>query len=271
MSEVLTLEDVARQAIAGDRSAVEKLVRSLQRDVYSLAVRMLWNREDAQDATQEILVRVVTRLASFDFRSRLSTWAYRVAVNYLLDVKKSAVERMTLSFQRLADDLQEGLADTGPLAHEASVLVEDVKIGCTLAMLQCLDRPHRAAYILGEIFDLPGPEAAAALGIDPVVLRKRLARARSDVLVFARSYCGLASETAACRCNRRVPAALRLRRVNPDDPTFAEHAVSFDQLRAIVRRVEEGRRALEIHRSSHPRESCGDLLRQIMSAIDSRA
>jgi RNA polymerase sigma factor (sigma-70 family) len=75
MSEELTLEDVARQAIAGDRSAVEKLVRSLQRDVYSLAVRMLWNREDAQDATQEILVRVVTRLASFDFRSRLSTWA----------------------------------------------------------------------------------------------------------------------------------------------------------------------------------------------------
>ena len=61
---------------------------------------MLWNREDAEDATQEILVRVVTRLAQFDFRSKLKTWVYRVAVNYILDVKKSPVERMHSTFHR---------------------------------------------------------------------------------------------------------------------------------------------------------------------------
>ncbi|HET9446133.1 MAG TPA: sigma-70 family RNA polymerase sigma factor [Steroidobacteraceae bacterium] len=268
MSEDIDLEELARQAIAGDRHAVEKLVRSLQGDVYSLALRMLWNREDAQDATQELLVRVVTRLASFDFLSRLRTWVYRVAVNYLLDVKKSAVERMNLSFERLVEDVQDGLSDTGPPAHEASVLVEEVKIGCTLAMLQCLDRPHRLAYILGEIFDLRGPEAAAALGVDAAVLRKRLERARSAVLAFAQSYCGLASDTAACSCNGRVRAALRLGRVNPDAVTFAEHAVSFDQLRATVRRVEQGRLALELHRSSRPRAPSRDLVQQIVSAID---
>ena len=69
-----TLEDLARAAVAGDRSAVERLVSALQRDVHGLAIRMLWNREDAEDATQEILVRVVTRLAQFDFRSQLRTW-----------------------------------------------------------------------------------------------------------------------------------------------------------------------------------------------------
>ena len=53
---------------------------------------MLWNREDAEDATQEILVRVVTRLAQFDFCSKLKTWVSRVAVNYILDVKKSPVD-----------------------------------------------------------------------------------------------------------------------------------------------------------------------------------
>ena len=47
---------------------------------------MLWNREDAEDATQAILVRAVTRLAQFDFRSKLKTWVYRIAVNYILDV-----------------------------------------------------------------------------------------------------------------------------------------------------------------------------------------
>jgi len=268
MTDEVTLEDLARRAVAGDRSAVEQLVRSIQPDVYTLAVRMLWNHDDAQDAAQEILIRVVTRLSSFDFRSRLRTWVYRVAVNHLLDAKKSAVERMNLSFTRLAEDLHDGLSDEGPPAHEQSVMVEEVKIGCTLAMLQCLDRPHRLAYILGEILDLSGPEAAAALGIDATALRKRLERARSAVFEFARSYCGLASDNAACACNRRVPAAIRLGRVRPEAPAFAERAVSFDQLRATVRGVEQARVALALHRSTQPRGPAMDVVRQIMTALE---
>src|SRR2546430_10372808 len=50
----------------------------------------------------------------------------------------------------LSEDLAEGLASDGPGENERSMLIEEVKIGCTLAMLQCLDRPHRLAYILGE-------------------------------------------------------------------------------------------------------------------------
>jgi RNA polymerase sigma factor (sigma-70 family) len=89
ISEHSTLEDSARRAVGGDRAALDRLVRDLQGDIYGLALRMLWNREDAEDATQEILVRVVTRLAHFDFRSQLRTWVYRIAVNCILDVKKS--------------------------------------------------------------------------------------------------------------------------------------------------------------------------------------
>src|SRR5215510_4613231 len=141
-----TLEALATRAIDGDRDALDRIVRDLQGDVYGLALRMLWNREDAEDATQEILVRVVTRLSQFDFRSKLKTWVYRVAVNYILDVKKSAVERLDLTFERFAEDLAEGLSTEGPAEAERSLLVEEVKIGCTLGMLQCLDRPHRLAY-----------------------------------------------------------------------------------------------------------------------------
>src|SRR5262245_49009924 len=165
MAKPIALEDLARQAIDGDREALDNLVRALQGDVYGLAIRMLWNRADAEDATQEILVRVVTRLAQFDFRSALTTWVYRVAVNYLLDVKKSPTERMRLTFQTFADDLAEGLSNAGPSDAERSLLVEEVKVGCTLAMLQCLDRAHRLAYVLGEIFEMSGPEAAEILAI----------------------------------------------------------------------------------------------------------
>jgi RNA polymerase sigma factor (sigma-70 family) len=174
----MTLEDLAQRAVDGDRDALDRVVRDLQNDIYGLALRMLWNREDAEDATQEILVRAVTRLAQFDFRSKLKTWVYRIAVNYILDVKKSSVERMHLTFERFADDLAEGLSSDGPTDAERSLLTEEVKIGCTLGMLQCLDRPHRLAYVLGEILDLAGPDAAEALAISPALFRKRLQHAR---------------------------------------------------------------------------------------------
>lgn len=270
MSQPITLEDVARRAIDGDRDALNSLVRQLQGDIYGLALRMLWNREDAEDATQEILVRVVTRLSQFDFRSRLKTWVYRVAVNYILDVKKSPVERMHLSFDRFAEDLADGLSADGPLDAERSLLVEEVKIGCTLGMLQCLDRPHRLAYVLGEILDMPGPEAAEALEISPDIFRKRLQHARTAIKSFTRSYCGLVSDTAACACNRRVPAALRVGRVRADACDLAATASSFEDARTIVRQVEEARWALEVHRISHPRASSVDFARRLAEALDLR-
>ncbi len=172
---------------------------------------MLWNREDAEDATQEILVRVVTRLAQFDFRSKLKTWVYRVAVNYILDVKKSPVERMNLTFERFAGDLADGLSSDGPTDAEQSLLTEEVKIGCTL---------------------------------------------------------GLASDAAACACHRRVPAALRVGRIREEGVDFAGEASSYRETRSYVRRVEEARWALEVHRTSRPRASSVDFARHLVHAID---
>jgi RNA polymerase sigma factor (sigma-70 family) len=257
------LEDHARRALEGDRDALDALVRALQPDVHGLALRMLWNREDAEDATQEILVRVATRLSQFEFRSGLRTWVYRVGVNYILDVKKSPVERLHLSFDRFADDLRDGLSDAGPAETERSVLVEEVKVGCTLGMLQCLDRLHRLAYIFGEILEMPGPEAAEVLQVREDVFRKRLQRARDDVARFTRAHCGLVSDGAACRCHRRVPAALQRGRVRAGAVDFAAGPVSFAEARALVRQVEEARRALAVHRSSHPRESTVDFGRRL--------
>ena len=176
-----TLEALARRAVDGEREAVADLVRELQGTVYALALRMLWHPQDAEDATQEILVRVVTRLAQFDFKSRLRTWAYRVATNYLIDVKRSCAELQNLTFSSFAEDVASGLSTDGPAEQDHSILTEEVKIGCTLGMLQCLDRPHRLAYVLGEILDLPAPEAAQALDLQPAAFRKRLQRARAAI------------------------------------------------------------------------------------------
>jgi len=264
MMQPVALEDLARRAVDGDRDALDRLVRDLQGDVYGLAQRMLWNREDSEDATQEILVRVVTRLAQFDFRSKLKTWVYRVAVNYILDVKKSPVERMHLNFERFAQDLAEDLSSDGPADAERPLLTEEVKIGCTLGMLQCLDRQHRLAYVFGEILELPGPDAADALGIAPALFRKRLQQARTAIVSFTRTYCGLASDTAACACHRRVPAALRAGRIREEGVDFAGEASSYRETRSYIRRVEEARWALEVHRTSRPRASSVDFARRLV-------
>lgn len=267
-SKAIAIEEIARSAIHGDREALETLVRAIQGDIYGLALRMLCNREDAEDATQEVLVRIVTRLSQFDFRSSLKTWAFRVTVNYILDVKKSPVERLNLSFEQFAQDLTDGLGPEAPAETEESLLIEEIKVGCSLGMLQCLDRSHRLAYVLGEIFEMPGPEAAEALDISPDLFRKRLQHARAAILTFTRNHCGLVSDTAVCSCNRQVPAAIRAGKVRAGVCNYAARASSFQQARAVVRQVVESRRAFAVHRASHPRAASIDFARRLMETFE---
>jgi len=265
-----TVEDIARKALEGDREALDALVRALQGDLYGLAVRMLWNREDAEDATQEILIRIVTHLSQFGFKSRLKTWAYRVAVNYILDVKKSALERLHLSFERFADDLESGLRPISATDTEQSLLIEEVKVGCSLAMLQCLDRAHRAAYVLGEVMEMSGPEAAEILAISPALFRKRLQHAREAVLAFTRSHCGLVSDTASCQCHRRISPEATADTGQDRPVQFARRATSFQEARALVRHVDQARWARELHRTSEPRGPSTDFARRLLDTIDQR-
>src|SRR5258708_11874279 len=151
-----TLADLAAKATAGDRVALEELFRKIQRPVYQLAVRMLWNPEEAQDATQEILIKALTSLGKFERRSKFSTWVYRIAANHLMTVRASRTERNELSWDAFGRDLSDGLAASRGI--QDSLLLEEIKIGCTHAMLLCLDRRHRIAYILGEIVAFDGEE-----------------------------------------------------------------------------------------------------------------
>jgi RNA polymerase sigma factor (sigma-70 family) len=266
----IVLEDTARSAIAGDPDALDQLVRGLQDDLYHLSLRMLCNREDAEDATQEILVRIITRLSQFDFRSKLKTWAYRVAVNYILDVKKSTVEKLDLSFEKFSERLTNGQSSEAPSEAEQSLLIEEVKIRCTFGMLQCLDRSHRLAYILGEIMEIPGPEAAEVLDVSSDLFRKRLQHARTAILHFTKNHCGVISDTAPCKCNRMVPKLLRSGKISAGSCQYAAAPSSFQQIKAMVRQVDEARWAFQVHRTSNPRVSSIDFARQLVEKLEFR-
>src|SRR5688572_23547148 len=72
-------------ALGGSDAALGSIVAGVQDEIHRLAMRMLGHRADAQDATQEILIRVVTSLATFQRRSAFSTWVYSIAANHLRD------------------------------------------------------------------------------------------------------------------------------------------------------------------------------------------
>src|SRR5947209_17173733 len=93
------------RAKSGDRDALEELVGRHQAWIYNIALRMLYHPQDAEDATQEILVKAVTALSSFEGRSSFRTWLYRIAVNHLLNVRRSRVEDPAINFQMYGDEL----------------------------------------------------------------------------------------------------------------------------------------------------------------------
>jgi len=252
-----SLELAVVRAREGDRAALDYVVGSINGEIYRLAARFLWHPADAEDAAQEILIRVITGLSSFRGDSRFRTWVYRIACNALLSMRQQRMESRAMSFEQFGADLNQGLTDDfvaqepGP---EAAMLMEEVKIGCTLAVLLCLDRDHRLAYILGEIMELDHNEASAVLEIEPAKYRKRLSRARADIEALMTSRCGLINSTNHCRCRRRVRTAVATGRVDPLKLLFAssqEQVARFPIVLREIRELEEGRRTAALYRS-HP-------------------
>ncbi len=89
-----------------------------------------------------------------------------------------------------------------------------------MAMLLSLDLEHRLAYVLGDVMELDHNEAAEILQISRDNFRKRLSRARSEVVAFTSRYCGIANADAKCSCPKRLPAAMRLGRIDKDRRLF---------------------------------------------------
>jgi RNA polymerase sigma factor (sigma-70 family) len=266
-------EQLASRAVEGDGAALAALIEGIQDTVYRLALRMLWHPQDAEDATQEILFKIATSLATFRGESSFRTWALRVATNHLLNVRRSRVEDQRFTFDAFGRDLAEGLDDVPASRRddpEQALLEEEVKIGCTQAMLLCLDRDERIAYILGDVFELQSPEASDVLGIAPAAFRKRLSRARQQVRDFMRGHCGLVNATARCTCAGRIAPAIETGRVDPRHLLFAQRGDPAPRRIPVLEAVEEMEHLHEIaaiHQSHpHPRvpERVGEEIRRVL-------
>jgi RNA polymerase sigma factor (sigma-70 family) len=206
----VALDGLARRAAEGDRAALTELVRELQHPMYRLALRFLGNPDDAQDACQEILIRIVTRLGTFEGRSKFSTWAYTVAVRSLLRTRRRLNESAVLGAEQYASALDAGLAEVDPTLEEAEyrLLSEEVRISCTYGMLLCLPRAQRAAYLLADVLGLTDGEGAEILDCSRQAFRQRVSRARRTLRFVIDNRCGLVDPANPCRCGRQIASGV---------------------------------------------------------------
>ncbi len=211
------LQDLVMKATSGDKEALEMLVTGVQDIIFNLSLRMLGTFVDAEDATQDILLKMITHLSSFRGDSSFTTWVFSIAVNHLKNYKKHMFAHYPLSFEYYGEDIQNGkIQDVPDLTQnvEKDILAEELKMSCTNVMLQCLDTESRCIFILGTMFKVDSRIAGDILGMTPEAYRQRLSRIRKKMADFLGQYCGEYG-SGKCKCKDRVNYAIQNHRINP--------------------------------------------------------
>ncbi len=212
MSIEPSIDQLVEQASEGNEEALEAVVRAIQDRIYNLALRMLWHPSDAEDATQEILLKVITHLSQFRQESTFMTWVYQIATNHLFTTRRRRAETTPLTstfIGNVMEAVEAERAQSHPVLEsqdgvEQELLLKELQLRCTLGMLLCLDREHRLAYILSEVFEVSSAQGASILAISESAFRKRVSRARARLRRCMEPNCRLVGEVQECNCVRHL-------------------------------------------------------------------
>lgn len=217
--------ELIEEALEGSSEALESLVKKHQHYIYNIALKMVLSPMEAEDLTQEILIKMVTKLSQFRGKSNFRTWLYRMTFNHFLNMKKKSLENTITSFEAYGNDL-----DNIPNAEmteaeriEQKELIKEAKFSCMSGMLLCLNREQRLVYILGEIFEVDHNVGSELLSISKTNFRKRLERARRDLYQFMNSKCGLINKKNPCRCARKTTGFVKAGWVDKSQLRYNTH------------------------------------------------
>jgi RNA polymerase sigma factor (sigma-70 family) len=259
-------------AVAGDREALETLVRRHQPWIYNVAFRMVMAPAEAEDVTQDVLVKVLTKLSSYDpERGAFRTWLYRIVTNHVLNMKSRGYEKHITGFETYYDFVDQ-IPDQDPDdTPDMALMTEDLKVGCVMGTLLCLDRRQRLAFILATAFGATDAVGSEVMEISRDTFRKTLSRARAKLRQYMNGNCGVVNPDAPCRCRKKIKSFVdsgaytmdRLSFVAPDRPRMGEMAGAFqDDFSAEVKAPMEA-----LHRE-HPFYEGKDPVPWLQEVID---
>jgi RNA polymerase sigma-70 factor, ECF subfamily len=158
--------ELVERAIAGDLDAFAALVRAYERRVASVLYRLLDDRRDVEEATQDVFVQAWRNLRGFRGHAQLFTWLYRIAVNEAL-----------MRRRRKRHDEQELDERLAPASFDPEPGLSDVLVRA----LAALPFEHRAAVVLRDVEGLSNAEVAEALGISVAAAKSRIHRGRMQI------------------------------------------------------------------------------------------
>lgn len=230
-------QSLIEQSKAGDRRALEVLVSRYQDYIFNVALAFVGGREEAQDITQEVLIKIITHLATFNNGSHFKTWVYKIVKNHFLNMKRGKYELTTTSFEEYGKGL-DTFPDEELSGHyfeiEKETIVREAKLSCMRGMLLCLDREQRLFFILGELFEFPDTVGGEIMEISKENFRVKLHRAKQQLYGFMDNKCGLINKKNPCRCKKKTASFIKAGCVDPVNLHFQK-----DKITSINRTVEE--------------------------------
>lgn len=204
-----TDNELIQQILDGKKTALTTLVERHQPFIYNLAWKLTGNISDAEDLTQETLIKIISSLSTFKQESSFTTWAYRIAKNHFLNSKKNHSNVFASSFEELGNYLD--AAPNTELSEseiiEQSQTIREVRLQCLSGMLLCLTKEQRVIYIIGEIFGADHTIGSEIMEITKDNYRMKLSKARKDLYNFMQNKCGLVNKANPCRCHKKVTFA----------------------------------------------------------------
>lgn len=169
---------LVRACQRGDIEAFEQIFRVYRNPVFRLAYRFTGNRDDAEDLTQEIFLKVFENIGSFRYESSFATWLYRIAVNTCMNFQRDKKPAESLG---VTDDLgssvsPEAICERGELQRKIE------------AEIASLPNPLKIAFLLVVVEGMTYREASEILGLSVDALRMRVSRARQILREKLKGY-----------------------------------------------------------------------------------
>lgn len=198
------------EVLLGNKASLNNLIQKHQPFIYNIAWKMIGDPSQAEDLTQEALIKIISNLSSFKGESAFRTWAYRIVWNHFLNEKKKSNSMFPDNFDDLGNALDNAPSFAISLEEQESKKEEirEVRLQCLSGMLLCLTKEQRLVYIMGDIFDADHNIGSEIMSVSKDTYRKKLSRARNDLHNFMKNKCGLVNKANPCRCHKKITIAL---------------------------------------------------------------
>jgi RNA polymerase sigma-70 factor (ECF subfamily) len=183
-----TSEEAAliRRVQAQDELAFREIVDRYQAKVFSIIYGILRNRNDAEDIAQQVFAKIYFSISSFDFRSSLLTWIYKITVNECYDyLRKKRVRKLVYESEFSGEDTQR-MENTEPNSGQGPSIAERLaQHDLILKLLAKISEEDRSLILLKEVEGHSVEELAAMTGLNENTIKVKLFRARQKLVKAA--------------------------------------------------------------------------------------